>query len=264
MPKTHVMAAALILATTVVYAQQSRPAIGESVTTASGLVYKFTKQGKGLKPETGDLMVIEGIGKLADGTEFWNTRTDGTPFEYSLGVDSVIKGFSEGMKEVREGDRIIITMKPELAYGDRARTGIPANSTLTFDYEIIAVKPLSFAKVMREALAATSTVDDAIAKVKATPNLKKYYVSASTVQSAASAANRKKAGEGEKVLALGLTLLPKSYQLHQAIGRAQTQRGAKADAIKSYESALKLNRKKNPTEIRDYDATTKALADLRK
>ncbi len=263
MLRTHAVVASILLVAGVASAQQPRPAIGESVTTASGLIYKFTKEGKGLKPEVGDLMVIEGIGKLADGTEFWNTRTDGTPFEYSLGVDSVIKGFSEGMKEVREGDRIIITMKPELAYGDRARTGIPANSTLTFDYEIIAVKPLSFAKLMREALA-TGTVNEAIAKVKAMPNLKKYYVSASTVQSAAGAANRKKAGEGEKVLALGLTLLPKSYKLHQALGRAQAQRGAKADAIKSYDTALKLNPKRTPVEKSDSETIAKALADLRK
>ena len=48
------------------------------------------------------------------------------------------------------------------------------------------------------------------------------------------------------------------------LGRAQAQRGAKDDAIKSYESALKLNRKKTPTEIRDYDTATKALSDLKK
>lgn len=260
---TRALIALVVVAATTLPAQQARPAIGQSVTTASGLVYKFTKQGSGPTPAVGDLMVIHGIGNLADGTEFWNTRTDGAPYEYTLGVDRVIRGFEEGMKEVREGDRIIITMTPELGYGDRARTGIPANSTLVFDYEILAVKPLSFAKLMREGLAASATVDEAIAKARATPNLKDHFVSASSVQSAAGAANRKQAGEGEKVLALGLTLLPGAYQLHQALGRAQADRGAKAEAIASYESALKLNPKKTPTEIRDHDNTTKALAALR-
>lgn len=241
---------------------QDRPKIGESITTESGLVYKFTQLGKGPQPQTGDLMIIHGIGTLADGKEFWNTRTDGAPYEYSLGVDSVIRGFSEGMRQVREGDRIIITMKPELAYGARERTGIPANSTLTFDYEILAVKPLSFAKLVREAVAA-GTVDEAIAKVKATPDLKTYFVSASSIQAAANAANRKEAGSNEKVLALGLTLLPDAYQLHQALGRLQATRGDKAAAIKSYEAALKLNPKKTPTEVRDFEATTAALAALR-
>ena len=51
---------------------QDRPKIGESITTESGLVYKFTQLGKGPLPQTGDLMVIHGIGTLAplDGVIF--------------------------------------------------------------------------------------------------------------------------------------------------------------------------------------------------
>ena len=221
---------------------QDRPKVGETITTESGLVYKFTTLGNGPEPQTGDLMIIHGIGTLADGKEFWNTRTDGSPYEYSQGVDSVIRGFSEGMRHVREGDRVIITMKPELGYGARERPGIPPNSTLVFDYEILAVKPLSFVKLVREAIAA-GTVDEAIAKAKAVPNAKDYYVSAASIQAAANAANRKEPGANEKVLALGLTLLPDAYQLHQTLGRIQAGRGDTPAAIKSYETALKLNPK---------------------
>jgi hypothetical protein len=258
----HLLAALVAFGVAVPAPAQDRPKIGETLTTESGLVYKFTQLGKGPQPQTGDLMVIQGIGTLADGKEFWNTRTDGSVYEYTFGVDSVIRGFSEGMRYVREGDRIIITMKPELGYGARERTGIPANSTLTFDYEILAVKPLTFAKLVRDAIAA-GTVDEAIAKVKATPDLKSYYASASSIQSAATAANRKEPGSNEKVVALGLTLLPDAYQLHQTLGRLQAARDDKAAAIKSYETALKLNPKKTPTEIRDFETTTKALAALR-
>ena len=260
----HLFFALLALAVSSPVLAQTRPRIGETITTESGLVYKFTQLGNGPQPQTGDLMVIHGIGNLADGKEFWNTRTDGSPYEYTLGVDSVIRGFSEGMRHVREGDRIIITMKPELGYGARERTGIPANSTLVFDYEILAVKPLSFVKLMREAIAAdTMTIDEAIAKVKALPNLADYYVSASSIQAAASAANRKEPGANEKVLALGLTLLPKAYQLHQTLGRLQATRGDKPAAIRSYEAALRLNPKKTPAEIRDHETATTALAALR-
>lgn len=191
----RLLIALLLLGVGVPALAQDRPKVGETITTESGLVYRFTQLGTGPQPQTGDLMVIHGIGTLAGGKEFWNTRTDGSPYEHTLGVDSVIRGFSEGMRHVREGDRIIITMKPELAYGARERPGIPANSTLTFDYEILSVKPRSFARLMRDAMAA-GTVDDAIAKVKATPDLKDYYVSASSIQSAANAANRKEAALG--------------------------------------------------------------------
>src|SRR5262245_35967048 len=258
----HLLIAVLLVGIAAPAWAQDRPKVGETITTESGLVYKFTKLGNGPQPQMGDLMVIHGIGTLADGKEFWNTRTDGSLYEYTFGVDSVIRGFSEGMRYTREGDRIIITMTPALGYGARERPGIPANSTLTFDYEILAVKSLTFVKLMREAIAA-GTVDEAIAKVKATPNLKDYYVSASTVQAAAGAANRKEAGTNEKVLEFGLTLLPDAYQLHQSLGRSQATRGDKPAAIKSYEAALKLNPKKTPTEIRDHEAATTALAALR-
>lgn len=258
----HVIAALVALATAAPAVAQDRPKIGDTITTESGLIYKFTQLGTGPQPQTGDLMIIHGIGTLSDGKEFWNTRTEGAPYEYALGVDSVIKGFSEGMRYVRQGDRIVITMKPELGYGARERTGIPANSTLVFDYEILGVKPLSFVKLIRDAIA-TGTVDEAIAKAKATPNLKDYYVSASSIQAAANAANRKEPGANEKVLALGITLLPDAYQLHQTLGRLQAARGDKPAAIKSYETALKLNPKKTPAEIRDYDTATAALAAIR-
>ena len=207
-------------------------------------------------------MVIHGIGRFADGKEFWNTRTDDAPYEYTPGVDRVIRGFEEGMREVREGDRIVITMKPELAYGEKGNRDIPPNATLIFDYEILAVKPLSIARLLREGMAA-GTLDDAITRAQSLPNLKDYYVSVAGIQALAGNANRRQAGDGEKVLAFGLTLLPDAYQLHQALGRAQTQRGAVADAMHSYENALRFNTKKTDAARRDYETATKALAELR-
>jgi FKBP-type peptidyl-prolyl cis-trans isomerase len=237
-------------------------AIGEIITIPSGLSYLFTKLGRGPQPQTGDVMVIHGIGRFTDGKEFWNTRTDEAPYEYTPGVDRVIRGFEEGMREVREGDRIVITMKPELAYGEKGNRDIPPNSTLVFDYEILAVKPLSIARLLREGTAAGS-LDDALTRARSLPNLKDYYVSASGIQSLAGSANRRQAGDGEKVLSFGLTLLPDAYPLHQALGRAQSQRGAVADAIRSYENALRLNPQKTDAARRDYETATKALAELR-
>ena len=95
------------------------------------------------------------------------------------------------------------------------------------------------------------------------PNLTDYYASASSIQAAANAANRKEAGTNEKVLALGLTLLPDAYQLHQALGRLQAGRGDAPAAIRSYETALQLNPKKTPIHVRDFETTTTALAALR-
>lgn len=243
--------------------QQADPqrVIGETVTTPSGLSYVFTKLGNGPRPQAGDVMVIHGIGRFTDGKEFWNTRTEGEPYEYTPGVDRVIRGFEEGMRAVRAGDRIVITMKPELAYGEKGNRDIPPNSTLVFDYEILAVKPLSVARLLRDGIAA-GTLDDAITRARSLPDLKDYYASASGIVQLANSANRRQAGDGEKVLVFGLTLLPEAYPLHQALARAQSQRGAVADAIRSYESALRLNMKKTDTTRRDYETAAKALAEL--
>ncbi|MEP6832151.1 MAG: peptidylprolyl isomerase [Gemmatimonas sp.] len=134
----------------------SRPAIGDTVTTPTGLRYLFAKQGSGPKPETGSVMSIHGIGRFTDGREFWNTRTENAPYQYRLGVDRVIRGFEEGMREVREGDRIIIFMKPELAYGARGNRDIPPNTALVFDYEILSVKPFAPGGASRDSTSSTS------------------------------------------------------------------------------------------------------------
>ncbi|MEX2532250.1 MAG: FKBP-type peptidyl-prolyl cis-trans isomerase [Gemmatimonadota bacterium] len=119
-----------------------RAAVGDTVTLESGLVYVFTQHGDGPWPEEGDAMVIHGVGRFTDGEEFWNTRTDDTPWEYRFGVDPVIRGFAEGMTFVREGDRIEITMTPDLAYGSSEESDHDlAGSTLIFDYEILEVRP---------------------------------------------------------------------------------------------------------------------------
>ena len=236
--------------------------LNETITTASGLSYKFTQLGTGPVPKPGDVMIIHGIGSYTDGKEFWNTRTEKTPYEYTPGVDRVIKGFEEGMKQVREGDRIVITMKPELAYGARGNGDIPPNSTLVFDYEILAVKPLSVARLVREATAA-GNLDAELARVQKLPNFKDYYATPTGLVSIANRANRTHPGDGEKILAFGLAPFPDAYQIPQALARSQAQAAsAKEDAIKSYQSALSLNKKETDAAKRDFDTATQALANL--
>jgi hypothetical protein len=201
---------------------RARPAIGDTVTTASGLTYSFTKHGNGPRPQPGDVMVIHGIGRFTDGKEFWNTRTEGVPYEYTPGVDRVIKGFEEGMREAREGDRIVITMKPELAYGDRGNRDIPPNSTLVFDYEILSVESLSVARLVRAGIDANN-LEGALARARGLSNIREYYVSVPGLLALANSAERRRAGDGEKVLLFGLTLLPDAQALQQALAELRTK-----------------------------------------
>ncbi len=235
--------------------------IGETVTLPSGLQYKFTQLGKGPAPKTGDLMIIHGIGTYTDGKEFWNTRTENAPYEYTFGVDRVIKGFEEGMHFVHEGDRVVITMKPELAYGARGNGQIPPNSTLVFDYEILAIKSLTVAKLVREATAA-GNLDEELARVQKSPQLKDYYASPTGLVFLANRANRTHPGDGEKILKFGMALLPDAYQIPQALARQQARNNNTADAIANYQIALKLNKKETDAAKKDFDAATEALKTL--
>ena len=235
--------------------------IGETVTLPSGLQYKFIQLGKGPAPKTGDLMIIHGIGTYTDGKEFWNTRTENAPYEYTFGVDRVIKGFEEGMHLVHEGDRIVITMKPELAYGARGNGQIPPDSTLVFDYEILSIKSLSVARLVREATAA-GNLDEELTRVQKSPQLTNYYASPMGLVSLANRANRTHPGDGEKILKFGVVLLPDAYQIPQALARQQARNTNTTDAIANYQIALKLNKKETDAARKDFDAATEALKTL--
>ena len=250
---------ALVLIATSAQAQQLRP-VSDTTTTASGLRYVFLKRGTGPRPRAGDVIVVHGIGRLTDGTEFWNTRTDNEPFAYTAGVDGVIRGFEEGMKYVRQGDRIEIHMKPELAYGTRGSNGIPPNAALIFDYEVLTVYSLSLTNLLRPGL---GNIDSTLAAVRALPNLKDYYVSEASLQSDANRAAWSDPANREKVLKFGISLMPDSYRLYQSLARAQAQRAAVAEAITSYEAALRLNPRRTAAQQTDHTNTTNALAELR-
>ncbi|WP_227731451.1 FKBP-type peptidyl-prolyl cis-trans isomerase [Yersinia proxima] len=114
--------------------------------TASGLLYKVEKAGTGDAPKDSDTVVVNykgslaevANGKLAAGTEFDNSYTRGEPLSFRL--DGVIPGWTEGLKQIKKGGKITLVIPPELAYGKTGVPGIPANSTLVFEVELLDVK----------------------------------------------------------------------------------------------------------------------------
>ncbi|MDF7679802.1 FKBP-type peptidyl-prolyl cis-trans isomerase [Enterobacteriaceae bacterium ESL0689] len=107
--------------------------------SASGLLYKVETQGTGPEPKSSDTVVVNYKGMLIDGKEFDNSYTRGEPLSFRL--DGVIPGWSEGLKNIRKGGKIHLVVPPELAYGKTGVPGIPANSTLVFDVELLDIKP---------------------------------------------------------------------------------------------------------------------------
>ncbi|WP_380183393.1 FKBP-type peptidyl-prolyl cis-trans isomerase [Kalamiella sp. sgz302252] len=107
--------------------------------TESGLLYQVEKEGTGDVPKDSDTVVVNYKGTLIDGSEFDNSYTRGEPLSFRL--DGVIPGWTEGLKHVKKGGKIKLVIPPQLAYGKNGVPGIPANSTLVFDVELLDIKP---------------------------------------------------------------------------------------------------------------------------
>lgn len=144
-----IVAAAAVLATPVLAQTTSAPATRPAtptipadtqvVTTPSGLKYSVLKAGfpNGRAPKTTDKVHVHYTGWLTDGTVFDSSIQRGKPAEFL--VTQVIKGWTEGLQLMTQGARYKFTIPPELAYGANARPGIPPNSTLIFEIELLAV-----------------------------------------------------------------------------------------------------------------------------
>ncbi|MBX2989007.1 MAG: FKBP-type peptidyl-prolyl cis-trans isomerase [Bdellovibrionaceae bacterium] len=106
-------------------------------TTASGLQYTIITEGKGPKPTDEDVVKCHYSGTLIDGTKFDSSFDRGEPAEFP--VKGVIPGWTEALKLMPAGTKAKLFIPPDLAYGAQGRPGIPANSALIFDVELIEI-----------------------------------------------------------------------------------------------------------------------------
>ncbi|EKE11461.1 MAG: Peptidyl-prolyl cis-trans isomerase [uncultured bacterium] len=106
------------------------------------LEIKKVAEGKGeRKSKNGDALVVHYTGKLADGTKFDSSVDRGTPFEFEIGKGMVIAGWEKGMLDMKVGEKRILTIPSEMAYGSKGAAGIiPPNAVLIFDVELIDIK----------------------------------------------------------------------------------------------------------------------------
>ena len=102
-----------------------------------GVYYKVLTKGEGGNhPTPNDVVVAHYTGMTIDGKTFDSSR-GGTPLACRL--RDLISGWVIAMQWMRPGDRWEIYIPAELGYGKLSQPGIPANSTLIFDVELISV-----------------------------------------------------------------------------------------------------------------------------
>merc|ERR1711934_938504 len=110
------------------------------ITLPSGLQYKVLKKGSGTAHPTVDSPCeCHYEGTLIDGTEFDSSYKRGSPTTFA--PNQVIKGWTEAMQLMVEGDKWEMYIPSELGYGDSGSPPkIGGGDVLVFTMEIIKIK----------------------------------------------------------------------------------------------------------------------------
>ena len=110
----------------------------EVKTTESGLQYEVLKSGSGKTPNESSKVKVHYTGTFINGDVFDSSVERGQPS--SFGVTQVIKGWTEALLMMKEGDKWKVFIPSDIAYGDMGRSSIPPGSTLIFEMELIEVQ----------------------------------------------------------------------------------------------------------------------------
>ncbi|MGH2697651.1 MAG: FKBP-type peptidyl-prolyl cis-trans isomerase [Actinomycetota bacterium] len=112
----------------------------EPVESESGLRYEDIVCGSGEEATGGTSVTIEYRAEVADGAEFASSDDQGGEFTFPLGRGQVITGLDEGVRSMKVGGTRLLTLPPDLAYGD---AGFPpdvgADQTVVYEVTLVDV-----------------------------------------------------------------------------------------------------------------------------
>ena len=129
----------------------------KSTKTASGLQYQITSKGKGTPVKSTNNATVHYAVYFSDGTLLETSKLEIAEVNNAVNIqrknanqynpiparvgpnDSMIEGFKEGLRLLSMGDQAILFLPYSLAYGEKGVQGIPPNSDLIFEVEIISV-----------------------------------------------------------------------------------------------------------------------------
>lgn len=120
------------------FLEKNKTAEGVKV-TSSGLQYIVEKEGTGKAPTEADVAKVHYKGTFSTGEEFDSSYKNNKPAEFP--VMGVVKGFTEALLMMKVGGKMKIFVPPDLGYGPSGRPGIPPNSLLIFEIELLDIVP---------------------------------------------------------------------------------------------------------------------------
>lgn len=118
----------------------------KKVMESTELKIETVVEGNGQVAQVGDVAEVHYTGKLTDGTVFDSSISRGKTFEFRLGEGRVIAGWEEGVKGMKVGEKRVLTIPGNLAYGSRGVPNgqggyvIPPDATLVFEVELVSIK----------------------------------------------------------------------------------------------------------------------------
>jgi peptidylprolyl isomerase len=138
------MKRSLTLAALLIIMMFTIAALGQTTmtTTKSGLQYVDQKVGAGTTAVKGMTVDVHYTGWFykdgKKGAKFDSSFDRKQPISFKLGTNQVIAGWDEGIEGMKVGGKRDLIIPPDLAYGAEGHPGgIPPNSTLTFEVELV-------------------------------------------------------------------------------------------------------------------------------
>ena len=105
--------------------------------TNSGLYYVIKEPGTGAQPTATSNVTVAYKGTFLNGQIFDSSTSAGI----KIGLNQVIKGWTEGIPYFKEGGSGILLIPAHLGYGNYNYMGIPGGSVLIFEINLISVNP---------------------------------------------------------------------------------------------------------------------------
>jgi len=101
-------------------------------------IYTYTLTHTGKSPTIDSPCKCHYAGTLIDGTQFDSSYQRGEPLTFA--PNQVIKGWTEALMMMKEGQKVELYIPSELGYGDRGAGGaIPGGAVLVFELELLEV-----------------------------------------------------------------------------------------------------------------------------
>jgi len=106
-----------------------------------GVTKEVSVAGNGTMPKVGDKLTMHYTGTLAsNGNTFDSSLDRGRPFQFTIGVGQVIRGWDEGVLQMSLGEKARLYISSDYGYGSRGAGGvIPPNADLIFVVELLAI-----------------------------------------------------------------------------------------------------------------------------